>query len=170
MFTDQTVDRYPSKILNVHPGDTTKGYVGLHWIPTAMAILAGDDEIRSTLFVADKGLDTGPVLVQSRPLKIFQTLGASGSDDLHKVIEFAKARSVTTYKDFNEAATAEYKDSLKRNCEYLQNTLKEKGDWEIYPFAVHDLIARGRVAVDGREIYVDGKVLPPYGYRLDEKP
>jgi len=169
VFTDQTIDRYPSKIVNVHPGDTTKGYVGLHWIPTAMAILAGDDEIRSTLFVADRGLDTGPVLVQSRPIQIFQTLGASGPNDLHKVMVYAKTHSITTYKAFNETAGVEHKDSLKRICEHLQNVLKEQGDWEIYPFAVHDLIAHGRVAVDGRTIYVDGKSLPPYGYRLDKK-
>jgi hypothetical protein len=51
----------------------------------------------------------------------------------------------------------------------LQNELKIKGDWEIYPFAVHDLIAQGRVAVDRRTVYIDGKKIPEYGYRLDEK-
>jgi hypothetical protein len=53
-------------------------------------------------------------------------------------------------------------------CALLQDTLKIAGDWEIYPFAVHELIAKGRVAVDGRAIYVDGKSLPPHGYRPDE--
>jgi hypothetical protein len=43
-----------------------------------------------------------------------------------------------------------------------------KGDWEIYPFAVHDLIAQGRVAVEDRVVYVDDKKMPEYGYRLDE--
>jgi len=61
------VEQYYPHILNVHPGDTTKGYDGLYWIPTAKAILAGDDSIRSTLFIVDKGEDTGPVLVQSFP-------------------------------------------------------------------------------------------------------
>ena len=168
VFTDQTVDRYPYKILNVHPGDTTKGYAGLHWIPTAMAILAGDEGIRSTLFVADKGLDTGPVLVQSKPLKIFQALSEPDSADLHRVISYAKRHSTTTYERFIEAADAENKGIMKRVCERLQAALKVAGDWEIYPFAVHDLIARGRVAVDGRNIYVDDKQLPVYGYRLDE--
>ena len=69
-LTDWMVDRYYPRILNVHPGDTTKGYDGLHWIPSARAILAGDEAIRSTLFFVDKGEDTGPVLVQSRPLTI----------------------------------------------------------------------------------------------------
>jgi len=167
VFTDQTIDRYPWKILNVHPGDTTKGYAGLHWLPTAKAILAGDDEIRSTLFLADKGLDTGPVLVQSRPLKIFTALSRADSGDLHKVISYAKTHSITNYEQFAKTADAERKEIMKRVCERLQNSLKEAGDWEIYPFAVHDLIAKGSVAVDGRRIYVNGKELPVYGYRLD---
>lgn len=166
VFTDQTVDRYPSKILNVHPGDTTRGYAGLHWIPTAMAILAGDEEIRSTLFVADKGLDTGPVLVQSRPLKIFQNLKAPELAGLHKVIRFTQSHSITTYEHFTADADDEHKESMKRVCEYLQSALKVAGDWEIYPFAVHDLIGRGRVVVDDRKIYVDGHLMPVNGYQM----
>jgi len=169
VFTDWTVDRYPLKILNVHPGDTTKGYDGLHWIPTAKAILAGDEGIRSTLFLADKGLDTGPVLVQSKPVNIFQSLETAGAEDLHNVIGYAMRHSITTYEHFLKAADEEHKETMKRVCERLQAALKVAGDWEIYPFAVHDLIARGRVAVDGRIIYLDGKQLPKYGYRLDER-
>jgi hypothetical protein len=51
----------------------------------------------------------------------------------------------------------------------LQNELKVNGDWEIYPFAVHDLIAQGRVAVEGRTVFIDGKKMPETGYRMDEK-
>ncbi|MDD5287823.1 MAG: formyltransferase family protein, partial [Dehalococcoidales bacterium] len=82
--SDWLVDKYYPGILNVHPGDTTRGYDGLHWIPSAKAILAGDRAIRSTLFIVDKGEDTGPVLVQSKSLDIMQALtglesnGASG--------------------------------------------------------------------------------------------
>jgi hypothetical protein len=50
----------------------------------------------------------------------------------------------------------------------LQEILKVSGDWKIYPFAVHDLIAQGRVEIDGRTIYVEGEKMPPYGYRKDE--
>ncbi|NOQ17741.1 MAG: hypothetical protein GQ507_00675, partial [Dehalococcoidales bacterium] len=49
-LTDWMVNKYYPRILNVHPGDTTKGYDGLHWVPSAKAILAGDEVIRSTLF------------------------------------------------------------------------------------------------------------------------
>lgn len=170
VFTHASIDRYPSKIVNVHPGDTTKGYYGLHWIPTARAILAGETEIRSTLFIADKGLDTGPVLAQSRALKIFDTLEAGAAEDLHKIVQYAEQQSLTTYESFTATADAAHKDIMKRVCEGLQSILKEKGDWEIYPFAVHDLIARGRAAIDGRKVYFDGKELPAYGYRLDAPP
>jgi folate-dependent phosphoribosylglycinamide formyltransferase PurN len=56
-LTDWTVEKYYPKILNIHPGDTTKGYAGLYWIPTAKAILSGDNELRSTVFFVDKGED-----------------------------------------------------------------------------------------------------------------
>jgi len=52
-------------------------------------------------------------------------------------------------------------------CGILQNVLKETGDWQIYPFAAHDLIAQGRVQIDDRTVFIDGKEMPDYGYRLD---
>src|SRR4030043_2412193 len=76
-LSDFIVDRYYPGILNVHPGDTTKGYSGLHWVPSAKAIIAGDEVVRSSLFFVDKGEDTGPVLVQSKPINIVQTIGKS---------------------------------------------------------------------------------------------
>jgi phosphoribosylglycinamide formyltransferase-1 len=173
LSTDWLVDRYYPRILNVHPGDTTKGYGGLHWIPSAKAILAGDEAIRSTLFLVDKGMDTGPVLVQSRPLHIMKTLkelearGTEGLlEGLRRVIDFVREHAITNYEDFTHSAGKELSAIMERICASLQDALKTAGDWEIYPFAVYDLIARGRVAVDDRTVYVDGKRMPEYGYRL----
>jgi phosphoribosylglycinamide formyltransferase-1 len=174
LSTDWLVDRYYPRILNVHPGDTTKGYAGLHWIPSAKAILAGDEAIRSTLFLVDKGMDTGPVLVQSGPLHIMKTLeeleakGTEGLlEGLRRVSSFAREHAITNYEDFAQSAGKELSTIMERICASLQDALKIAGDWKIYPFAVHDLIARGRVAVDDRTVYVDGKQMPEYGYRLD---
>jgi folate-dependent phosphoribosylglycinamide formyltransferase PurN len=50
-LTDWTVEKYYPRILNVHPGDTTRGYEGLHWIPTAKAILAGDKALSQHYFL-----------------------------------------------------------------------------------------------------------------------
>jgi len=173
-LTDWMVDKYYPRILNVHPGDTTKGYDGLHWVPSAKAILAGDAEIRSTLFFVDKGEDTGPVLVQSKPLNIIQTVSKSNlggieqlSEMLHKVTSFVKIHNIKTYEQFEEKSEGELFKLMERICENLQDALKVAGDWKIYPFAVHDLIGKGRVQIDGRTVYIDNKAIPEYGYRID---
>ena len=175
-LTDFIVDKYYPRILNVHPGDTTKGYNGLHWVPSAKAILAGDEVIRSSLFFVDKGEDTGPVLVQSKPLNILQTidrlkLGSREelSKGLHEITSFATINDIETYEDFEEKAGEELFRMMKLICRNLQEALKVAGDWKIYPFAVHELIAQGRVQMDGRTVYVDGREVPEYGYRIDDR-
>jgi phosphoribosylglycinamide formyltransferase 1 len=173
--TDWMIDRYYPRMLNVHPGDTTRDYIGLHWIPSAMAILAGDKSLRSTLFVADKSKDKGPVLVQSRHLNITRTLAELELKDenglikgLHTITTFARHNRINTYDSFKEQADEELQKTMEYICTKLQEVLKVKGDWEIYPFAVHDLISQGRVAIDGSTVYIDGEKMPAYGYRLDK--
>jgi len=170
-LTDWMVDKYYPRILNVHPGDTARGYDGLHWVPSAKAILAGDKVIRSTLFFVDKGEDTGPVLVQSKPLNIAQTLDEleyKGIEGLSEVTSFATIHNIKTYEDFREKAGTELLGIMGNICRNLQDALKVEGDWKIYPFAVHDLIAQGRVEIDRRTVYIDGREIPEYGYRIDE--
>jgi folate-dependent phosphoribosylglycinamide formyltransferase PurN len=174
-LSDFIVEKYYPRILNVHPGDTTKGYNGLHWIPSARAILAGDEVIRSTLFFVDKGEDTGPVLVQSGPLNILQTIARLElgrrdglSKGLRAIANFATTHDIETYENFEEKAGKELLTMMETICRNLQETLKMSGDWKIYPFAVHDLIAQGRVQIDGRTVYVDAEEMPIYGYRIDE--
>ncbi len=170
--TDFLINRYYPHILNVHPGDTTKGYVGLHWIPSAMAILTGDNAIRSTLFLVDETEDNGPVLVQSAPLKISETLAELDAKEprrliegLHHVLAFAGASRISTYEEFKERADKDLQRTMNMICSELQEILKREGDWKIYPVAVQ-LIAEGRVKVKGREVLLDDKELPEYGYRL----
>jgi phosphoribosylglycinamide formyltransferase-1 len=171
--SDYMVDKYYPRMLNVHPGDTTKGYVGLHTIPFGMAILAGEDSVRSTLFFIDKNMDNGPVLVQSSPLMIAETLSELDAKEpqgliegLHRVLAFAGASRINTYEEFKEKADEELQQILGNICSHLQEVLKVKGDWKIFPVAVR-LISEGRVKVEGREIFLDDKKLPEYGYRLD---
>ena len=173
--TDWMIDRYYPRMINVHPGDTTKHYEGLHWMPSAKAIIAGDKSLRSTLFIADKSEDNGPVLVQSKPLDIIQTLndleekGEKGLvAGLNRISGIIVAQNIKTYDDFRAKADADLQIIMGHICSRLQDMLKVKGDWEIYPFAVHDLIATGRAAVDGNIVYIDSKKMPAWGYRLDE--
>jgi len=171
-LTDWMVNKYYPRILNVHPGDTTKGYDGLHWIPSAKAILAGDKVLRSTLFLVDGGEDTGPVLVQSRALYISHELRQSEEglvEGLNRITTFAKTHDLKTYEDFKARAEVELFEIMEHICRILQDKLKVSGDWEIYPFAVHDLIAQGLVEVAGREVYIDSKKLARHGYIMSKR-
>ena len=173
--TDWMIDKYYPRMINVHPGDMTKDYEGLHWMPSAKAIIAGDESLRSTLFIADKSEDKGPILLQSKPLDIIRTLGERESQGekgltagLKRITDFIKLHNITSYDDFRAKADEEMQKAMGNICIRLQDTLKVQGDWEIYPFAVHDLIAQGRVAVDGLAVFIDSKQMPSWGYRLDE--
>jgi phosphoribosylglycinamide formyltransferase 1 len=172
--SDWFVDRYSPRILNVHPGDTTKGYNGLHIIPSAKAIIAGEKALRSTLFFVDKGVDTGPVLVQSAALPILETLKRLDETTKNNLQEAFIAinrdiaeKHINNYTEFISQASDSLKMEMEKVCGALQYQLKVMGDWKIFPYVV-GLIAQGKVAVDGRRVFIEGKELPDYGLRLDE--
>ncbi len=49
----------------------------------------------------------------------------------------------------------------------MEEKIREQGEWELFPFVVHDLIANGRVAIDGENnIYVDGQGTGKSGFSL----
>jgi folate-dependent phosphoribosylglycinamide formyltransferase PurN len=157
--------RYFPRILNVHPGDAGK-YTGLGWRPTAKAILAGENNVKSTVFFVDESDDGGPVLIQSRSLSL-----SSWDNELRDIRRFAEKSEARTLPQFREAVQREgsalYK-SLEEVSTKIQEVLREEGDWQIYPFAVHDLIAKGRVALDGRKVYIDGVQMPEEGWQVDK--
>ena len=158
------VNRYYPKILNVHPGDTK--YTGLAWRPVAKAILAEESSVKSTVFFVDQSDDGGPILIQSASLPL-----SRWDDELRDVRRFAERTEARTLGQFREAAQREgntlYK-SLKEVSASIQEILKVEGDWRIYPFAVHELIAKGRVAVDGRTVYIDGVQMQEEGWQVDK--
>ena len=157
--------RYFPKILNVHPGDATK-YTGLGWRPTAKAVLAGETGVRSTVFVVDKSDDGGPILIQSKSLQL-----SRWDNELRDIRRFAERREARTLEQFRTAAQQEGSalyQSLEQVSTTIQEVLRVEGDWEIYPFAVHDLIAKGRVALDGRTVYIDGVQMPAEGWQVDK--
>ncbi len=50
----------------------------------------------------------------------------------------------------------------------MEERIREQGEWKLFPFVVHDLIANGRVAIDGESnIYVEGKKAGESGFSLE---
>jgi hypothetical protein len=105
-------------------------------------------------------------LIQSASLPLSQW-----DNQLREVRKFAEKTGSRTLKDFREAAEREKNnlyETLKKVSGDVQEVLKVEGDWKIYPFAVHKLIAKGRVALDKRTVYIDGVQMPPEGWQVDE--
>jgi len=134
------------RCINVHPADlsilTPEGrrkYVGDHAV--ADAIAAGERVLRSSTIWTDKGVDTGPLLMVSEPVKV------ELPEPLNELLK--------------------NRERLTKAAEINQQRLKEVGDWRIFPRTV-EMIARGRFALDpnGR-VYVDGRAVPN-GYRESE--
>jgi folate-dependent phosphoribosylglycinamide formyltransferase PurN len=52
----------------------------------------------------------------------------------------------------------------------MQEKIRREGEWKIFPYAVHHLIAKGRVGIDEEgKIYVDGIKMPEEGYQFVNK-
>lgn len=134
-----TLDR----CVNVHPADlsilTPEGkrrYVGDHAILDAIS--AGETVLCSSTLWTDQGVDTGPLLMVSEPLKV----------ELPGPLE-------SLLRD---------RERLIQVAEEHQHRLKEVGDWKIFPRTV-EMIAEGRFALDeDNRVYVDGHPVPE-GYR-----
>jgi phosphoribosylglycinamide formyltransferase-1 len=57
----------------------------------------------------------------------------------------------------------------ERDAEKMQEKIRKEGEWRIYPFAVHQLIAKGRLGVDKNDnLYIDGKRMPETGYQFKD--
>ncbi|MCX7965452.1 MAG: formyltransferase family protein [Syntrophorhabdaceae bacterium] len=161
---DWMAKRYFPRILNVHPGDSRK-YVGLGWRPTAKAIIAGEKTVKSTVFFVDESDDGGPILIQSKSVSL-----SPWDDKLYAVKKFIDKKGITTLAELREMAKEEgnnFDMLLEEVSKEVQEVLKVEGDWKIYPFAVHNLIAKGRVSLDGRKVFIDGVEMPEYGYQVD---
>jgi phosphoribosylglycinamide formyltransferase 1 len=55
----------------------------------------------------------------------------------------------------------------EENVEDMHEKIRKEGEWQIFPFALHHLIAKGRVGIDGEDnIYIDGIKMPEEGYQF----
>ena len=131
------------RCVNVHPADlsitTSDGrrkYVGDNAVRDA--IVQGEGFLRSSTLWTDQGVDTGPLLMVSEPLRV----------------------------ELPESLDRLMKDSeqLSKTVDSHQERLKEVGDWKIFPRTI-EMIAEGRFAFDEKNrVYVDGNPVPA-GYR-----
>ncbi len=133
------------RCVNVHPADLSiltpdgeRKYVGDHAV--ADAIAGGETFLRASTIWTDTGVDTGPLLMVSQPLKV--ELPVPLPDLL---------------KD---------RPAFKRAVDEHQSRLKQIGDWRIFSLTI-EMIARGRFCLDNHNnVYVDGR-LEPTGFRLE---
>jgi len=142
--TAPILERYEGRIVNVHPADLTimsdgeRKYVGMHTVRDA--ILAGEEELRSSSHVVRKKVDHGEILVVSKPVPV------------------RLPRGVTMER------LSEDKVMLKKIVEEHQERLKKEGDWEVYPLTVQ-MVGKGRFALGDGIAFLDGKPSPG-GFRL----
>ena len=123
-------ERFPNRILNLYPGNTTKDYLVRGKTACVQALENGERAIRCTVYLEnDPETRFGTVIAQSADI----SLEGFGIGDV--------------------AA--------------MEEKIREQGEWELFPFVVHDLIANSRIAIDGKNnIYVDGQKTGKNGFSL----
>lgn len=138
--------------LNVHPGDLTveragrRLLVGLHAIPTELAIINGFTAIRSSVIIAQPytgaggEMDSGPILGVSPELEL--DLQGFTRDALLDIYRRRPAKK----------PPGGWNDALSRVAAANQERLKEKGDWIVFPQVVNDFAA-GRFGQENGQLY-----------------
>ncbi|MBU1273991.1 MAG: formyl transferase [Proteobacteria bacterium] len=125
--------------INVHPADLSlaapdgkRRFVGDDAVMDA--ILAGQQELRSSTLFTDLGVDSGPLLMVSDPVPI----------NLPAPLEELKADT----------------ERLRQVADEHQERLKQAGDWVVFP-ATLELIAQGRLGLtDDGVATLDGQPRP----------
>jgi folate-dependent phosphoribosylglycinamide formyltransferase PurN len=131
------------RCVNVHPADlsilTSEGkrkYTGDNAVYDA--IIGGEKILRSSTLWTDQGVDTGPLLMVSAPVKV----------ELPAPLDELKMD----------------KNRFSEIVDIHQQRLKQYGDWVIFPLTI-EMIAYGRFALDEfNNVYVD-EIPVPGGYR-----
>ena len=123
-------ERFPNRILNLYPGDTTRDYLVRGKTACVQALENGEKTIRCTVYLEnDPETRFGTVIAQSADISL---------------------------EGFGIGDVAE-----------MEEKIREQGEWKLFPFVVHDLIANARVAIDGENnIYVDSRKTGESGFSL----
>jgi folate-dependent phosphoribosylglycinamide formyltransferase PurN len=153
-------------IVNVHPGDLRvrdaqgrRRYIGLGWVPTAKAILAGERTVHSTTHLVTAELDGGPIARVSRGVRIDLPPGVGPENILPGGVSLADViRAVCSGDDPRLASSF-----LVTHARAVQERLKEAGDWVEFPRTLDEVAAlmqAGRLTrTEGGRLQLDGEVV-----------
>lgn len=120
------LNRYKNKVLNLYPGDITKEYLVKGVDASIQTIRAGEDSIKSTVYLQSVDERFGPALLQSKPISL---------------------------KGYSE-----------KDKDLMNEKIREEGEWKIFPYSVHNLIAKGCIGIDVEDnIYMNGVKLERSG-------
>ena len=150
-------------VVNVHPGDLRvrdsrgrRRYIGLGWVPTAKAILAGERLVHSTTHLVTPELDGGPIARVSRGVPIDLPAGVSPENILPQGARLGDViRAVRSGDDPDLGSSL-----LVTHAQQVQERLKRSGDWVEFPRTldrVAALMRSGRLGPGaGGGILLDG--------------
>jgi folate-dependent phosphoribosylglycinamide formyltransferase PurN len=161
-------------LVNVHPGDLRvrdgqgrRRYVGLGWVPTAKAILAGERCVHSSTHLVTPELDGGPIARVSRPVPIDLPPGITPENILPPGVSLGDV-----IRDINYNGGGRFGEALiYLHSRRVQERLKSEGDWVEFPLTVQRLAglllagrlvqeASGAVRLDGRppaDLFLQGE-------------
>ena len=151
---------YPS--INVHPADLRilddqgkRKYTGDRAVRDA--IKAGEKEIRASTILIDEGVDTGPLLMISKPLEV--DIGKALEDLMTAgTIEFPEPPSRYPIDPRRLHDTAP--DIFKAVVGYHQGELKKVGDWNIFPRTIREIAEGNFEVTPSGVVYYKGKKGP----------
>jgi phosphoribosylglycinamide formyltransferase-1 len=155
-------------VLNVHPGDLRvrdalgrRAYIGLGWVPTAKAILAGERRVHSTVHLVTAELDGGPIARVSAGVPIDLPEGITAGNILPPGAGLSDVlRALRTGDDPHPPSNI-----LVSHSRSVQERLKRLGDWVEFPRTldrIAELMQSGRLrqsppASAGGGLLLDGK-------------
>lgn len=147
-------------VLNVHPGDLRvrdssgrRRYIGLGWIPTAKAILAGERVVHSTTHLVTAELDGGPIARVSQGVPVDLPAGTAPKNILPAGVELRDV--IRRQGRGNDSAFVS--TLLVTHSKQVQERLKEFGDWIEFPRTLNQVAGLMRSNRLGRD--TSGKLL-----------
>lgn len=154
-------------IVNVHPGDLRprdgsgrRRYIGLGWIPSARAILAGERAVHTSTHLVTPVLDGGPIARVSRPVPVDLPPGTRPVELLPPGTSLGEV-----IRDLAGNGGQRFGDCpLVRHARRLQEELKVQGDWVEFPRTLQgagELMLAGRLKLNAAgEPELDGYPVP----------